>query len=264
MRPTFTGGDRFTHLQFKVRRAGQTVASCKFVAAVVFAVTPMLNLDQSFNPGDVIIAGLWAASVLWLSTDTSDCRWPFSSFSSFFPSSSLPLRKASRIQWNCILFSLAQYAYTKLQAVSRASRAEFGGIVPGRMGWGADSTVVCQLCAYGFLAALCVDVYAWWLLEMSFVKVLVQVRRRGRRSGRMYLVCVFVYVCVCIFCCPSSPHMFLTSPYICYTRSTQLQVVVSFATFVALFGGPGGSADVVGWAAALLHGGIVAQVSAMR
>ena len=58
--------------------------------------------------------------------------------------------------------------------------------------------------------------------------------------------------------------MFLTSPYICYTRSTQLQVVVSFATFVALFGGPGGSADVVGWAAALLHGGIVAQVSAMR
>ena len=39
---------------------------------------------------------------------------------------------------------------------------------------------------------------------------------------------------------------------------------MSFATFVALFGGPGGSADVVGWAAALLHGGIVAQVSAMR
>ena len=203
MRPTFTGGDRFAYLQFKVRRAGQTVASCKFVAAVVFALTPMLNLDQSFSPGNVIIAGLWAASALWLSTDTSDCRWPFSSSSSFFLASSLPLRKASRLQWTCLLFSLAQYAYTKLQAVSQASRAEFGGSVPGRIGWGADgSTVVCQVCAYGYLAALCVDVYAWWLLEMAFVKVLAQVRR-GMRSGRMYLICAFVclFVCVCVCVC---------------------------------------------------------------
>lgn len=151
---------------------------------------------------EIVLAVLWGVAVFWISVDLP-CPWPFSKKQSYNVA-------RSRMQWVGYLFPLAQYAYTDLQAASaaatRAGQGEGGEVwnffhfTGGRgatngmpvwwrpagggeggggggeeTGWmPLDKTVVCQVCAYGYLLSLCADMYIWNLLDLAFVKVAVQ------------------------------------------------------------------------------------------
>jgi hypothetical protein len=135
---------------------------------------------------EIVLAALWGVAVFWISVDLP-CPWPFSKKQSYNMA-------RSRMQWVGYLFPLAQYAYTDLQAASaaatRVGQGKREGVPalwrPAGGGWGGgdsgeetgwmplDKTVVCQICAYGYLLSLCADVYIWKLLDLAFVKVAVQ------------------------------------------------------------------------------------------